>query len=59
MSANIKTIKDKCLKYIDKNSTCLEAAPGSRDMVNALAHEVKFIYTVDPSLVSLRNRKCE
>ncbi len=53
MSNNIKIIKDKCLKYIDKNSTCLEVAPGSGDMVNALAHEVKFIYTVDPSLVSL------
>ncbi len=53
MSNNIKIIKDKCLKYIDKNSTCLEVAPGSGDMVNALAHEVKFIYTIDPSLVSL------
>ncbi|HEB9328851.1 TPA: class I SAM-dependent methyltransferase [Campylobacter coli] len=53
MGNNIKIIKDKCLKYIDKSSTCLEVAPGSGDMVNALAHEVKFIYTIDPSLVSL------
>ncbi|WP_337211082.1 class I SAM-dependent methyltransferase [Campylobacter molothri] len=53
MSNVIKTIKDKCLKYIDKNSVCLEIAPGSGDMVNALINEVKFIYTVDPSLVSL------
>ncbi|BEK41274.1 TPA: methyltransferase domain-containing protein [Campylobacter jejuni] len=53
MSNNIKTIKDKCLKYINKNSTCLEVAPGSGDMVNALIRNVKFMYTVDPSLVSL------
>lgn len=53
MSNVIKTIKDKCLKYIDKNSVCLEIAPGGGDMVNALINEVKFIYTVDPSLVSL------
>ncbi|EFV4334152.1 class I SAM-dependent methyltransferase, partial [Campylobacter jejuni] len=53
MSNNIKTIKDKCLKYINKNSTCLEVAPGSGDMVNALIRNVKFIYTVDPSLISL------
>ncbi|MFB1640385.1 class I SAM-dependent methyltransferase [Campylobacter molothri] len=53
MSNVIKTIKDKCLKYIDKNSVCLEIAPSSGDMVNALINEVKFIYTVDPSLISL------
>ncbi|WP_337207713.1 class I SAM-dependent methyltransferase [Campylobacter molothri] len=53
MSNVIKTIKDKCLKYIDKNSVCLKIAPGSGDMVNALINEVKFFYTVDPSLVSL------
>ncbi|EAI3211004.1 SAM-dependent methyltransferase, partial [Campylobacter jejuni] len=53
MSNNIKTIKDKCLNYINKNSICLEIAPGSGDMVNALIRNVKFMYTVDPSLVSL------
>ncbi|ENM9912319.1 methyltransferase domain-containing protein [Campylobacter jejuni] len=53
MSNNIKMIKDKCLNYINKNSICLEIAPGSGDMVNALIHDVKFIYTIDPSLVSL------
>ncbi|EPZ4642779.1 hypothetical protein [Campylobacter jejuni] len=41
MSNNIKTIQDKCLKYINKNSTCLDVAPGSGDMVNALIHNVK------------------
>ncbi|EOB4089608.1 hypothetical protein ACLQWW_001682 [Campylobacter jejuni] len=46
-------IKDKCLNYINKNSICLEIAPGSGDMVNALIHDVKFIYTIDPSLISL------
>ncbi|ECO5820623.1 TPA: class I SAM-dependent methyltransferase [Campylobacter jejuni] len=53
MSNNIKMIKDKCLNYINKNSICLEIAPGSGDMVNALIHDVKFIYTIDPSLISL------
>ena len=53
MNDTIKLIKENCLKYIDKNSVCLEIAPGSGDMVNALIHDVKFIYTIDPSLVSL------
>lgn len=53
MSNNVKMIKDKCLKYINKNNICLEIAPGSGDMVNALIHDVKFMYTIDPSLVSL------
>ncbi|EKL9993380.1 methyltransferase domain-containing protein [Campylobacter jejuni] len=53
MGNNIKMIKDKCLNYINKNSICLEIAPGSGDMVNALIHDVKFIYTIDPSLISL------
>ncbi|WP_250538653.1 hypothetical protein [Campylobacter jejuni] len=45
MSNNIKTIQDKCLKYINKNSTCLEVAPGSGDMVNALINNVKiYVY---------------
>ncbi|HEH4052288.1 TPA: SAM-dependent methyltransferase, partial [Campylobacter jejuni] len=53
MNNTIKLIKENCLKYINKNSTCLEIAPGSGDMVNALIHDVKFMYTIDPSLVSL------
>ncbi|HEF1386256.1 TPA: methyltransferase domain-containing protein, partial [Campylobacter jejuni] len=53
MSNTIELIKKNCLKYIDKNSTCLEIAPGSGDMINALIHDVKFMYTVDPSFVSL------
>ncbi|HEF2365878.1 TPA: methyltransferase domain-containing protein [Campylobacter jejuni] len=53
MSNNIKMIEDKCLNYINKNSICLEIAPGSGDMVNALIHDVKIYYTIDPSLVSL------
>ncbi|XGQ70948.1 class I SAM-dependent methyltransferase [Campylobacter hepaticus] len=53
MSNTIKIIKNKCLKYIDKNTVCLEIAPGSGDMVNALVNDVNFIYTIDPSLISL------
>ena len=53
MSKVIKEIKEKFLNYIDKNSVCLEIAPGSGDMVNALIDEISFIYTIDPSLVSL------
>ncbi|ELH2216363.1 class I SAM-dependent methyltransferase, partial [Campylobacter jejuni] len=34
MNNTIKLIKENCLKYINKNSTCLEIAPGSGDMVN-------------------------
>ncbi|BEK59125.1 class I SAM-dependent methyltransferase [Campylobacter jejuni] len=53
MNNTIKLIKENCLKYINKNSTCLEIAPGSGDMVNALIHDIKFMYTIDPSLISL------
>ncbi|EJJ7305181.1 SAM-dependent methyltransferase, partial [Campylobacter jejuni] len=53
MNNTTKLIKENLLKYIDKNSTCLEIAPGSGDMVNALIHDIKFMYTIDPSLISL------
>nr|WP_284675661.1 class I SAM-dependent methyltransferase [Helicobacter colisuis] len=53
MGGAIKIIKDKICNYINKDSVCLEVAPGSGDMLNALIQDVKFYYTVDPSLVSL------
>lgn len=53
MSNTIKSIKESCLKYINKNTVCLEIAPGSGDIVNALIHDVKFMYTIDPSIISL------
>lgn len=53
MSENIQSIKNKILKYLDKNSHCLEIAPGSGDMVLALIDEVESFTTIDPSLVSL------
>ncbi len=53
MNNVIKIIKNSISKYIDSNTVCLEVAPGSGDMVNALIHDVQFIYTVDPSMVSL------
>lgn len=45
MGNNIKTIKDKISKIYQQNSTYLEVAPGSADMVNALIHDVK-IYII-------------
>lgn len=57
MNSNIKTIKNTISKYLNQDSVCLEIAPGSGDMVNALIYDVKFIYTIDPSLVSLEIEK--
>lgn len=64
MSANIVAIKDAILTNYathkrERNTVhstkpkLLEIAPGSGDLLAALAPECDFIYTIDPSLVSL------
>lgn len=46
-------IKDKIISHAKKDSIFLEIAPGLCDLLFALAKEVKFIYSVDPSHTSL------
>lgn len=53
MNSAIAIISEKLIPYLNQESVCLEIAPGSGDMVAAIAKYVKLIYTIDPSLVSL------
>ncbi|MDD6055415.1 MAG: class I SAM-dependent methyltransferase [Helicobacteraceae bacterium] len=57
MGANLKVIKDRILKYADKESVFLEIAPGSGDLAFSLVPDSKHFYTIDPSSVSNEVKK--
>ncbi|WP_279176750.1 class I SAM-dependent methyltransferase [Campylobacter insulaenigrae] len=49
LSSHILEIKNSIMTHAKKSDVFLEIAPGRGDLVLALAEEVKFIYTIDPS----------
>ncbi|TLD88619.1 class I SAM-dependent methyltransferase [Helicobacter sp. MIT 05-5294] len=52
LSKGIIDLRDKFLGFLNKDSVVLEIAPGHCDLLLALAGEVKFIYSLDPSVNS-------
>lgn len=52
LSRHILEIKESILKYAKKDAVVVEIAPGQCDLALSLAHDVKNIYTIDPSPIS-------
>lgn len=52
LNKNLELIKQSFLEFLNKDSVCLEIAPGHGDLLFALSNEVKFVYSIDPSPTS-------
>jgi len=61
LNKNLEQIKQSFLEFVNKDSVCLEIAPGHGDLLISLSNEVKFVYSIDPSptssMVKLKNGK--
>lgn len=59
LSKNILKIKDRIKNHSTKDSVFLEIAPGHCDLLNALALESNFVYSVDPSPTATNTLKSQ